>query len=40
LFWTSSGNETITYVPSSNGTLNIGVDGYQAGSFTQRTSDN
>jgi hypothetical protein len=38
--WTSSGNETITYVPSSNGTLNIGVDGYVAGSYTLRTSDN
>jgi hypothetical protein len=38
--WTTSGNETITYTPSSSGTLNIGVDGYEAASFTLRTSDN
>jgi len=38
--WTTSGNETLTYTPSSNGTLNIGVHGYEAGSFTLRTSDN
>jgi transglutaminase elicitor/pre-peptidase len=38
--WTTSGNETITYTPTSSGTLHIGVDGYEAGSFTLRTSDN
>ncbi len=37
--WTSSGNETIAYTPTSNGKLHIGVHGYQAGSFTVKTAD-
>jgi len=37
--YTSSGNETISYTPTSNGTLNIGVYGYQAGAFTVKTAD-
>jgi hypothetical protein len=38
--WTTSGNETITYTPTSNGKLHIGVHGYAAGQFTVRTADN
>ena len=38
--YTDSGNESITYTATSNGTLVVGVHGYQAGSFTLRTSDN
>lgn len=37
--WTSSGNETITYTPTSNGTLHVGVHGYAPGAFTVRTAD-
>ena len=37
--YTSSGNETITYTPTSNGKLHIGVHGYQAGQFSLRTAD-
>jgi hypothetical protein len=37
--WTTSGNETISYTPTSNGTLHIGVHGYEAGSFSLRTAD-
>jgi len=37
--YTSSGNETITYTPSSNGTLQIGVHGYAPGAFSVRTAD-
>ena len=38
--WTSSGNETITYTPTSNGKLYIGVHGYAASTFTLKTADN
>ena len=38
--WTSSGNETITYTPTSSGKLYIGVHGYAASSFTLRTAAN
>jgi hypothetical protein len=37
--YTSSGNETISYTPTSNGVLKIGVHGYAAGSFTVKTAD-
>lgn len=37
--WTTSGNETITYTPTSSGTLHIMVHGYAASSFTLTTSD-
>ncbi len=37
--YTTSGNETITLTPTSNGTLHIGVHGYQAGAFSVRTAD-
>ncbi|MCB9561672.1 MAG: hypothetical protein H6709_21225 [Kofleriaceae bacterium] len=37
--WTTSGNETISYTPTSNGKLYIGVHGYAAGDFTLRTAD-
>ncbi len=37
--YTSSGNETISYTPTSNGKLHIAVHGYQAGSFTVKTAD-
>ncbi|HEU0030448.1 MAG TPA: pre-peptidase C-terminal domain-containing protein [Kofleriaceae bacterium] len=37
--FTSSGSETITYTPTSNGTLYVGVHGYQAGAFSVRTAD-
>lgn len=37
--WTTSGNETLTYTATSNGTLHIGVAGYASGTsdFTLRT---
>lgn len=38
--YTSTGNETISYTPASNGKLHIGVHGYEAGAFTLRTADN
>ena len=38
--YTSTGNETISYTPTSNGKLHIGVHGYAAGAFTLRTADN
>ena len=37
--YTSSGNETVTFTATSNGTLFIGVHGYQAGNFSLRTAD-
>ena len=37
--YTSSGNETVTYTATSNGTLYIGVHGYAAGAFSLRTAD-
>jgi hypothetical protein len=37
--WTTSGNESLTYTAASNGVLYIGVDGYEAGSFTLVTHD-
>lgn len=37
--WTSPGNETISYTPTSNGKLYVGVHGYAAGSFSLRTAD-
>ncbi len=37
--YTSSGNETISYLATSNGVLKIGVHGYAAGSFTVKTTD-
>ncbi len=37
--YTSSGNETISYTPTSSGKLHIGVHGYKAGAFTLRTAD-
>jgi hypothetical protein len=36
--YTSSGNETVTYTPTSNGKLFIGVHGYEASAFTVRTA--
>jgi hypothetical protein len=30
----------VTYTPTSNGTLYVGVHGYAAGSFTLKTADN
>ncbi|MBK9036192.1 MAG: pre-peptidase C-terminal domain-containing protein [Myxococcales bacterium] len=38
--WTSSGAETIAYTPTSNGTLQIGVHGYAASTFTLKTANN
>ncbi len=38
--YTTSGNETIRYTPTSNGTLFVLVDGYAASTFTLKTSDN
>lgn len=38
--YTSSGNETIAYTPTSNGTLQIGVHGYAASTFTLKTANN
>jgi hypothetical protein len=37
--YTTSGNETVSYTPTSNGKLFIGVHGYEAGSFSVRTAD-
>ncbi len=37
--YTSSGNETVTYTPTSNGKLYVGVHGYEAGNFSLRTAD-
>jgi hypothetical protein len=37
--YTSSGNETVTYTPTSNGKLYIGVHGYEASAYTVRTAD-
>lgn len=37
--YTDSGNETIRFVPSTSGTLHIGVHGYEASSYTLVTSD-
>lgn len=37
--YTSSGNETVRFVPSTSGTLHIGVHGYEASSYTLVTSD-
>ena len=36
--WTTSGNETINYTVTSNGTLHIMVHGYAASTFTLTTS--
>jgi Transglutaminase elicitor len=38
--YTSSGNETIAYTPTSSGKLYIAVHGYAASTFTLRTADN
>ncbi|MDP2344666.1 MAG: pre-peptidase C-terminal domain-containing protein [Deltaproteobacteria bacterium] len=38
--FTSSGNETLKFVPSSSGVLHIGVHGYEASAFTLTTADN
>jgi hypothetical protein len=38
--YTSSGNETISVTPTSNGKLHILVQGYEASDFTVRTADN
>jgi hypothetical protein len=38
--YTSTGNETISYTPTSNGKLHIAVHGYAASTFTLRTADN
>ena len=37
--YTSSGNETISYTATSNGVLQIGVHGYEAGAFSLNTQD-
>jgi len=37
--YTSSGNETVTYTSTSNGTLFVGVHGYAAGNFSLRSAD-
>ncbi|MDX2013196.1 MAG: hypothetical protein SFW67_23575 [Myxococcaceae bacterium] len=37
--WTSSGNETLRFVPPTTGTLFIGVHGYAASTFTLVTAD-
>jgi hypothetical protein len=37
--FTSSGNETITITPTSNGKLHIGVHGYEAAAFSVRSAD-
>jgi len=37
--FTSSGNETITYTPSTSGKLFVGVHGYEAAAFSVRTAD-
>ncbi|MDP3504070.1 MAG: hypothetical protein Q8S33_27275 [Myxococcales bacterium] len=38
--FTASGNETLRYVPTTSGTLFIGVHGYAASTFLLQTSDN
>jgi hypothetical protein len=38
--YTSSGNETLRFVPTSSGVLHIGVHGYEASTFTLVTADN
>ncbi len=38
--YTSSGNETIAYTPTSSGKLYVGVHGYAASAFTLKTADN
>jgi hypothetical protein len=35
----SSGNETITYTATENGTLFVSVHGYAAGGFTVKMAD-
>ena len=37
--YTSSGNETISYVPASSGTLHVMIYGYAASDFTLTTAD-
>jgi hypothetical protein len=37
--YTSSGNETIRYTPTTSGVLYLGVHGYRASSFTLTTAD-
>jgi hypothetical protein len=37
--YTTSGNETVTYTATSNGTLFVGVHGYAAGSFSLHSAD-
>lgn len=37
--YTGSGNETVSFTPTSSGTLFIGVHGYAASSFTLKTAD-
>jgi hypothetical protein len=37
--YTASGNEAVTYNPTTNGTLYVGVHGYAASSFTLTTAD-
>ncbi|MBL8914802.1 MAG: hypothetical protein JNM17_29120 [Archangium sp.] len=37
--YTASGNETLSFVPSSSGVLHIGVNGYAASTFTLTTAD-
>jgi hypothetical protein len=37
--YTSSGNETVNYTATSNGVLYVGVHGYQAGTFTVKSTD-
>lgn len=38
--YTTSGNETVRFVPATSGTLYIGVHGYVASAFTLTTADN
>lgn len=38
--YTSSGDETLTFVPSTSGKLFVGVHGYEASTFTLKTADN
>jgi len=37
--YTSSGNETLEYTPTTTGVLHIGVHGYKASAFTLKTAD-
>ncbi len=37
--YTSSGNETLSFTPSTSGVLHIGVHGYRASAFTLTTAD-